>query len=76
MSEDKSLFPEVQDPWDGMPEFIQESKASIKGVIVHFETTEDLEAFNELTGLNVTMKTKGIFFPPKIPIKAEYIDES
>lgn len=74
------MFEDIEDEWkkewDGMPEFIQESKASIKGVIVHFETIEDLEAFNALTGLKVTMKTKGVFFPERTPLKAEYVDES
>lgn len=72
------MFEDVQEDWKkewkNMPEFIQESKESIKGVTVHFETKKDLKKFNEVTGLNVTMKTKGVFFPPIKTIKAEYFD--
>lgn len=62
--------------WEGMPEFVQESTAAIKRVTVNFESEEDIEVFNELTGLNITMKTKGVFFPHKPSRKLEYVDES
>ena len=58
--------------WRGMPEFIQGSKASIKGVVVHFENLKDLKDFSTLVGRNVTMHTKGFFFPvKKIKLKTD-----
>lgn len=57
---------EKSDPnqlWFDMPEFVQPSKEAIKRVTINFESEADIEKFNELTGLNVTMKTKGVFFP-------------
>jgi hypothetical protein len=63
--------------WLDMPEYIQEDKGSIKGVMVHFETLEDMEEFSKLIGKEITMKTKGIFFPvKKVETKKVYIDES
>jgi hypothetical protein len=62
--------------WDGMPEFVQPSTASISNVVIHFETVEDREAFSKLIGKNITAKTKGVFFPVKPPReKLEYVDE-
>lgn len=61
------MNPEWEEHWRGMPEFIQEDKESVAHVVVHFETMQDLQAFSELTGLIITDKTKGIFFPPKEP---------
>jgi hypothetical protein len=63
--------------WKDMPEFDQPSKASIKGVMVHFETLEDMALFSKLIGAPITMKTKGIFFPvKKNKEKKVYVDES
>ncbi len=59
--------------WVGMPEFIQEDKSAIKRVTVNFETVDDLNLFNEVTGLSVTMKTKGVFFPKKPKVSVEYV---
>jgi len=55
----------IEKHWFDMPEFIQENKEAFKRVTINFENKEDIEAFNKLTGLNITMKTKGIFFPIK-----------
>jgi hypothetical protein len=67
----------LNDEWKDMPEFVQENKESIKGVMVHFETLEDMEAFSKLVGKSITMKTKGFFYPVK-ERQAEkvYVDES
>jgi len=61
--------------WVGMPEYIQEDKSAIKRVTINFETVDDLNLFNEVTGLSVTMKTKGVFFPKKDKVSAKYISE-
>ena len=74
MSENKHDWKEE---WKDMPEFIQESKASIASVVVHFETLEDMDAFSKLIGRTITKKTKGIFYPLKeAKIKKIYTDES
>jgi len=65
-----------QKEWQDMPEYVQESKAAIKRVVINFENEEDMEEFNKVTGLKVTMKTKGVFYPIKPSRKLEYIDES
>jgi hypothetical protein len=63
--------------WKEMPEFIQDDKGSVSHVAVHFETVEHREAFVELTGLVVTAKTKGVFFPPTPrKIRKVWVDES
>ena len=65
-----------KEEWQDMPEFVQENKESIKGVMVHFETPEDMDEFSKLVGRKVTMKTKGFFFPVKADQKPMvYIDE-
>ena len=73
MAKNKKYWQEEE--WKDMPEFVQESTAAIKRVVINFETEDDIEKFNEVTGLKVTMKTKGIFYPAKKTRKIEYIQE-
>jgi hypothetical protein len=54
-----------QKEWVGMPEFIQVDKESKKSVVVHFENWEDMKAFGELVGREITPNTKSFFFPVK-----------
>ena len=57
----------VNDPlaeWEGMPEFENEPKA-VRSLYVHFETEEDVQAFIELIGQEITDKTKSLWFPEK-----------
>lgn len=61
-----------EDEWIDMPEFVQENKQAIKRVAINFESEEDMTKFNEVTGLNITMKTKGVFFPLQKSKKKEY----
>ncbi len=63
-----------EEEWQDMPEFEQGSTASIKGVMIHFETKEDMDAFSKLIGRTITMKTKGVFFPVKKKVKKLYSD--
>jgi len=58
--------------WFDMPEFVQPSKEAIKQVTINFEDMDDLAKFNELTGLNITMKTKGVFYPKPETQPLEY----
>lgn len=62
--------------WKQMPEFQVENKETIKNISVSFETEEDMKMFSDLIGKNITMKTKGIFFPVIDKLKMEYVDES
>ena len=67
----------IRQEWLDMPEFVQENKNSIKSVRVHFESIEDMKSFSDLIGKNITMKTKGFFFPINPPKERKmYIDES
>ena len=75
MNRSKDKF-DWEKEWDGMPEFVQDSKESIASVVIHFETEEDMDAFSKLIGRKITKKTKGVFFPVKekeaTPV---YVDE-
>jgi len=63
--------------WKDMPEFIQDDRESIKAVVIHFESVDDMKAFSKLIGRNITMKTRGFFFPViEKKVKKVYIDES
>ena len=62
--------------WKQMPEYICENKEAIKQITISFETEEDIKMFSDLISRNITMETKGIFFPVIDKDKMEYIDES
>ena len=73
---DKNNNEYIQLEWLDMPEFVQENKNSIKSIRVHFESLEDMKTFSNLIGKNITMETKGIFFPINPPKeKRMYVDE-
>ena len=61
--------------WKDMPEFAQGDARAIKEITVYFETKEDIKKFCDLTGLTVTMKTSGIFFPKKELDRKVFVDE-
>jgi hypothetical protein len=63
--------------WQGMPEFVQPSKESIKQIVVHFETFEDVKKFADLIGIKISVDTKSFFYPPKKQSDSMvYVDES
>jgi hypothetical protein len=68
-----------EEEWKDMPEYVQEDLEPVKDIMVHFETLEDMKAFSELIGQEITLKTKGVWFPPHIreknPVKKVYVDE-
>lgn len=72
----RRINPEWYEEWKDMPEFIQENKEPIKSVVIHFETIEDMKKFSELIGKNITMQTKGFFFPIRKRKRKIYVDES
>jgi len=74
MSDKKTKKPNIdwEEEWKDMPEFVQGDKKAIKRVTINFETEEDIEKFNVVTGLKVTMKTKGVFYPKVDNRKIEY----
>ena len=62
--------------WKQMPEYEVQNKEAIKKISVSFETEEDMKKFSDLIGRNITMETKGIFFPVIEKDKLEYIDDA
>jgi len=60
---DLDQFTDWQKEWEGMPEFKQEDLTPFQSVLVHFETKEDREAFEELLAQQITDTTKYIWFP-------------
>jgi len=65
---------EWENEWEGMPEFSQTDKRPIKEITVYFESKKDMKKFCELTGLSVSMKTMGIFFPKKEADRMVFVD--
>ena len=72
----KSLFPNEKTPskpndadahWTGMPDFEQEKETSYACVNIRFDSKEDLEKFNQLTGLRLTQKSKSGRYPFREP---------
>ena len=49
--------------WRGMPEFKQDDLKPLKSILVHFETQPDIDAFAELVGQMITVKTRSIWYP-------------
>lgn len=47
--------------WQGMPEFVQQDKRSIKKITIHFESLEEIEDFAKLIDRKITKKTKYIW---------------
>ena len=66
---------DLEEMWVGMPEYVQEDKAAFKRVVINFENEDDMNEFNKITGLKITKKTKGVFFPVKKNKKIKYIKE-
>lgn len=70
MSGDNTLFDweDDDDPrneWRGMPEFNQPDNGAMRQIIVSFDTQEAVDRFAELLGVQLTSKTKSIWWPPR-----------
>lgn len=75
MFEELGIDESWKEHWQDMPEYIQEDKEATKSVAVHFETPSDILSFNKATGLNITMETRGVFFPSKSGKKIKYMQD-
>lgn len=53
---------DMDELWEGMPEFEQEDVA-VKTLYVHFADMDDFWAFTELVGQRITENTKSIWYP-------------
>jgi len=73
------LVPEWQREWVGMPEFHQEDLTSKRKIVVHFRNEEDVKAFAELIGQQITPKQPSLWYPAMPPRRyahLRYVDES
>ena len=67
----------VNDPdgeWDQMPEFENADERSVRRVVVHFVTLEDVVTFSKATGLAINDKTKFVWFPKAPPVDAVEVE--
>ena len=57
---------DIEDEWDGMPNYNNEDQTSFRHIIVHFDDQEGIDAFARLLGneYSITDKSKYIHFPP------------
>lgn len=62
---------DLDDVYQGMPEFVNDSMESAYRVIVHFETHDDLMDFGRRLGQTVTEKTRSTWHPYKPPINGK-----
>ena len=67
--ERKTLFDKVPHVWEkewwGMPEFVMQNAQPQRQIIISFMTKEDVEEFAEMTGLQITDRTRSVWFPKK-----------
>ena len=66
MAAREGLLPPI-DPskeWEGMPEFHNEDQTGIKAII-HFETEQNKQAFEQLVGQKIPDNTHAIWYPKK-----------
>ena len=49
--------------WEGMPEFTENDKTAYRSIIIHMKDEDAVEKFRKLIALNITDKTKYIWFP-------------
>lgn len=54
---------EIDELWQGMPEFVQEKQESYSKIIFRFENEDDLQEFAGLIGQKLTNKTKSAWHP-------------
>lgn len=66
---------EWEKEWKDMPEFDQGDLQPIKEITVYFLTKEDIKKFCEITGITVTMKTMGVYFPKQEIDRMVFVDE-
>ena len=69
--EDDRVVESILNEWEGMPEYNQSDKTSVRSVIVHFASEEECDNFFELLQQNHTDKTKSIWYPEQINMDTE-----
>jgi hypothetical protein len=57
--------------WKGMPEYENQNKMSWRHIVMHFDRQEDLDAFAQMIGQDVTDKTSYLWFPKKERLDTE-----
>ncbi len=70
---------DVNEMWEGMPEFGSEDMGPVRTIKVNFATQGDVEIFAELLGQKITDKTRSIWYPEveRLDLTSEaYRDES
>jgi hypothetical protein len=55
--------PDLDELWQGMPEFEQDEKAPYQSIHVHFANDEDVRRFAELVEQKITPNTKSMWYP-------------
>lgn len=61
--EAEHLVPEVETEWVGMPTFVNEDKTPFRQIIVSFENEADVAEFARRLEVELTPKTKSVYFP-------------
>ena len=56
------VVPDIDDTWNGMPEFVQDGEKVHRKIIVSFKSEDDVKKFAELLDQRITDKTKVIIF--------------
>lgn len=53
----------AEQEWEGMPEYSHEDMTSDSHIVLHFRNNKDREAFSELIGQPISIKTKSLWYP-------------
>jgi len=61
----------IEQEWEGMPEFDQKDKTSFRKVVVHFENDENVQEFFALINQKYTPKTNSIWHPEQVRMDTE-----
>ena len=56
----------IDNEWEGMPEFKQQKQEPYSKIIVRFDNEDDLQEFAEMIGQKLTSKSKSIWHPKLI----------
>ena len=56
---------DVEEIWEGMPEYVSENNYAWKTIKVHFANDEDMQEFARIIGQKLTPKTLYIWHPPQ-----------
>lgn len=56
---------DIDELWQGMPEFIQDDVSALKTILVHFGNEGAIGKFSALVDQQITNKTKSIWYPKR-----------